>query len=99
MLVAWRPLQKGMLPHSSVLDELAKKYGKTPAQIAINWLISQDNVVTICKTSSPEHLQENLRAVGWTMEPKDIEKVRAEFPDQKLLSDAVPLNYDADVPD
>lgn len=97
MLVAWRPLQKGTLPESALLQELAKKYDKTPTQVAINWLISQDNVVTLSKTSSLEHLQENLGAIGWQLETADVERIRTEFPDQKLLSDAVPLDYATDL--
>lgn len=97
LLVAWRPIQKGLLPKSSIVDELAKKYNKTPNQVAINWLISQDHVVTISKTSSIEHLKENLGAVGWNMESKDIELIRKEFPDQRLVSDAVPLDYPGDI--
>jgi diketogulonate reductase-like aldo/keto reductase len=97
MLVAWRPLQKGTLLNSPLLDELAKKYSKTPAQVAINWLISQKNVVTLSKTSNVEHLKENLGAVGWTMNAEDIERVRSDFQDQKDVSDAVPLDYEADI--
>ena len=97
MIVAWRPLQKGILPETPLLNELAKKYDKTSSQIAINWLISQQNVVTICKTSDVGHLKENLGAVGWTMDAKDVELFRQEFPDQQLVSDAVPLNYEADI--
>ena len=97
MIVAWRPLQKGILPETPLLNELAKKYDKTSSQIAINWLISQQNVVTICKTSDVGHLKENLGAVGWTMDAKDVELIRQEFPDQQLVSDAVPLNYEADI--
>ncbi len=98
LLVAYRPLQKGLLEPTKLIDELAKKYNKTPTQIVINWLISQDHVVTISKTSHIKHLKENLGAVGWTMEDKDIERIRKEFPDQKLISDAMPLDYEADVP-
>jgi diketogulonate reductase-like aldo/keto reductase len=98
MLVAWRPVQKGALPDTPLLKDLARKYSKTPTQIAINWLISQDNVVTISKTSDPEHLKENLGALGWTLDPQDIELIRTDFPDQQLLSDAVPLTYDTDLP-
>lgn len=97
MLVAWRPLQKGSLLDSPLLAELATKYNKTPAQVAINWLIAQTNVVTIAKTSNPTHLKENLGAINWTMESGDIERIRNEFPDQKDISDTVPLNYDADL--
>ena len=98
LLVAYRPVQKGTLPIAPILIELAKKYQKTPIQIAINWLVSQDQVVTICKTSSLSHLQENLGAVDWTMEPADVERIRKEFPDQKTVSDSVPLDYEADIP-
>lgn len=98
MLVAWRPLQKGSLPQSDLINRLAIKYQKTPPQIALNWLISQSNVVTIAKTSSIAHLKENLGAIGWAIDSIDIELIRTEFPDQQLISDAYPLEYAADVP-
>lgn len=98
MLVAWRPLQKGILPETALLNELAEKYDKTTSQIVINWLISQRNVVTLSKTSNIEHLHENLGALGWSLVDADIERIRTEFPNQQLVSDAVPLDYEADVP-
>lgn len=98
MLVAWRPLQKGLLRENTLIKELAVKYGKTPSQVVINWLISQRNVVTLSKTSNVEHLHENLGALGWSLEDADIELIRTEYPDQQLISDAVPLDYEADVP-
>lgn len=98
LLVAWRPLQKGILPDSPVINEMAAKYNKTAPQIALNWLISQKNVVTLSKTSNIQHLHENLGALGWSLEDADIERIRTEFPDQQLVSDAVPLDYEADVP-
>lgn len=95
MIVAWRPLQKGLLPDSSLLNEIATKYGKTTSQIAINWLISQQNVVTIAKTSSAEHLHENLGALDFALTTEEIEQIRLEFPNQQSVSDAVPLDYEA----
>jgi diketogulonate reductase-like aldo/keto reductase len=94
MFIAWRPLQKGvLLQHDeSIVIELAKKYYKTPTQIAINWLISQDNVVTLSKTRNIEHLKENLGAVDWKMDKEDIEKLRNNYPNQENISDAVPLH-------
>lgn len=94
MFVAWRPVQKGELAKKGVytiLDEMCQKYNKTPAQIAINWLISQPNVVTLSKMRNPDHLKENLGALGWQMEEKDIERLRKEFPNQQDVSDTVPL--------
>lgn len=92
-LSAWRPVQKGALTKNgiAILDEMCKKYKKPPAQIAINWLISQKNVITLSKTSNIKHLKENLDAIGWKMKSADIERLRVEFPDQKEISDVMPL--------
>ena len=93
LLEAWRPFQHGELGKDApdVLVEIAKKYDKTPVQVVLNWLISQENVVTIFKTHSSEHLNENLGALGWNLNKEDIEKLRTEFPGQQKFSNAVPL--------
>jgi diketogulonate reductase-like aldo/keto reductase len=86
-------MQYGLLAKTGVrvVDKLCKKYGKTPAQIAINWLVSQDSVITLSKMSSPEHMKENLGALSWKMDKADIEMLRREFPAQQDVSDSVPL--------
>jgi diketogulonate reductase-like aldo/keto reductase len=93
LLEAYRPVEKGALlvQHTTILDKLARKYSKTPAQIAINWLISQKNVITLSKTSTIEHLKENLGAIGWQMDNKDIENLRKDFPNQQEKSEVLPL--------
>lgn len=93
LLEAYRPVEKGALLAQPIpiLERIAKKYDKTPAQIAINWLISQKNVITLSKTSTIEHLKENLGAVGWEMESEDIEDLRKNFPNQQEKSDRLPL--------
>jgi diketogulonate reductase-like aldo/keto reductase len=98
MVVSWGPLGKGTLEQAPILHELAKKYDKTPYQVALNWLIVQQNVVTIPKTSNPVHLEENLGCLGWELSIEDIQKLRDEFPDQQTTSQRVPLDYAADVP-
>ena len=93
MFIAWRPVQKGALTDhgTPLLDEMCSKYHKTPAQMAINWLISQSHVVTLSKMTQRRHLEENLAALAWQMAQEDIERLRKEFPDQKDVSDTVPL--------
>ena len=49
---------------------------------AINWLVSQANVMTIFKTSDSGHLTENIGGTGWQMEKDDIELLRANYPNQ-----------------
>jgi diketogulonate reductase-like aldo/keto reductase len=80
-LIAYSPLSKGVLarPGNPILDELTKKYGKSQAQISLNWLISQQNVVTIPKASNLEHLVDNLGAIGWKMNKEDQLKLALSF--------------------
>lgn len=92
ILSAWRPLQKGaLLKDSSLLEEMSAKYHKSIAQVAINWLLSQKNVIAISKMRRKEHLIDNLGALNWQMTNDDIEKLRADFPNQKDISDRFPL--------
>jgi diketogulonate reductase-like aldo/keto reductase len=81
-LIAWSPLEQGKLtkPGFPVLDEIAKKYGKTPAQVSLNWLISKERIIAIPKASSIDHIRENLGALGWKLSDKDSERLQESFP-------------------
>ena len=81
MLIAYTPLGKGRLamPGNAILDTIAEKYGKTQAQVALNWLISQENVVAIPKASRIEHLNENIGASGWRLDEEDFRKLSMAF--------------------
>jgi diketogulonate reductase-like aldo/keto reductase len=81
MLIAWSPLEGGKLskPGFLVLDEVAKKYEKTQAQVALNWLISQKNIVTIPKANNIEHIKENAGAVGWSLNWEDSKRLEGSF--------------------
>ena len=89
MVIAWRPL-RGLDLALPLIVTLAEKYGKTPSQIALNWLLCQENVVTITKAANPLHLAENMGALGWALEKEDAKRLRREYP-AEAVSDAVPL--------
>jgi diketogulonate reductase-like aldo/keto reductase len=81
MLIAWSPLEQGKLakPGFPSLDKIAEKYGKTQAQVALNWLISREKIVTIPKASNVYHLTENMGAIGWKMTPSDFNELSQSF--------------------
>jgi diketogulonate reductase-like aldo/keto reductase len=72
-LISYRPLGRGALTKTgyNTLDELAERYQKSRAQIALNWLINQENVITIPKSINPIHLLENIGALGWKLSLDD----------------------------
>lgn len=94
MVMAYRPIERGALIENEipVISEMCKKYGKTKSQIVINWLISQDNITTITKMSNPKHLMENLHALDFQMDEKDIEKLRVEIPEIRLPETTMKFN-------
>ena len=81
-LIAYSPLARGLLAkqnHNERLDFLCKKHGKTPAQIALNWLISHENVAVIPKAKDIAHMKENAGSIGWKLPQEDIELLNDEF--------------------
>lgn len=85
LIIAWRPLARGKLakPGFKILDELADKYHKTQAQIAIHWLISKKGIVAVSKSTKVEHLEKNLGALGWKLRQEDIDRLNNDFIDSR----------------
>lgn len=74
---SWGPLCSGMRPEllqEPVLVEIGKKYGKTPAQVILRWL-TQQGVVTICKTERPERMVENLGSLDFKLSVEDMAQI------------------------
>ncbi len=51
-----------------LLKEVGGKHGKTPGQVALNWLLTaSDTVIVIPGAKTPEQVEENAGAAGWRM--------------------------------
>ncbi|NJE75704.1 aldo/keto reductase [Thermococcus sp. ES12] len=75
-LIAYTPLEKGSLARNPCLAEIGRKYGKTASQVALNYLIWEENVIAIPKAGRKEHVEENAGAMGWRLSKEDREKAR-----------------------
>ena len=62
------------LLNEPVVQELAKKYGKTAGQIVLNWHINV-GVVPIPGTSNPNRMKENLGALEFKMEDNEYQSL------------------------
>ncbi|MBS1251431.1 MAG: Protein tas [Anaerolineales bacterium] len=55
------------------LDEVSEARGKTPAQVALNWLLRQAGVTApILGARTLEQLEDNLGCVGWALSGDDV---------------------------
>ncbi|RCJ24816.1 2,5-didehydrogluconate reductase [Nostoc minutum NIES-26] len=64
-------LQK-ITPVINLLTSLGKKYDRTPAQVALNWLIAQGNVIPIAGVKTAQQVQQNAGALGWRLNDDEI---------------------------
>ncbi len=63
-------------PAIKLLIEIAEKYGKTPAQIALNWMIMySDNIVPIPGAKNPKQVEDNANSVGWRLSYEDWRRI------------------------
>ncbi len=90
LLTAYRPLMYLDL-QAPPLVETAARHRVTPAEAALNWLLSQEGVTALAATRAPGHLAANLAATRWRMAPGDIEMLRREFPRYQTLNPSVEL--------
>ncbi|GAA0465255.1 aldo/keto reductase [Halococcus dombrowskii] len=76
MLTAYSPLAHGGAVNDDLLAEIGTRYDKTPAQVALRWLVQQDNVSTIPKSTSPAHLEANLQVFDFELTDEELRAIR-----------------------
>ena len=68
---AWSPLGRGRLLTDPVIERIARKHERTPAQIIIRWHIDSD-VIVIPKSMNANRIQENFAVFDFALEAEDI---------------------------
>jgi len=73
---SWSPLGRGGVLDDPVIAGIARKHGKTPAQVIIRWHI--DNGLTVIpKSSSRARQAENLDVFGFSLDADDLHAIAA----------------------
>jgi len=77
--IAYSPLDQGRIASDednrlNILQEIAKKYSKSVAQIALNWLIMHPTVVAI-PTASKKYMRENAEVSDFEISKEDFNKI------------------------
>jgi 2,5-diketo-D-gluconate reductase A len=69
---AWSPLARGgELLTSDPITTIARKHGKSPAQVVLRWHIEMDHIV-IPKSVTPHRIAENIDVFGFELDSHDI---------------------------
>ena len=79
-IMAYSPLEQGRLEKLQVLSLLATRHGVKPLQIALAWVLAQENVIAIPKSVRPEHIDQNLESLDITLDSSDYLLLDQTFP-------------------
>ena len=76
-LVAYCPLAQGRAASDETLTAIGSKHGASAAQVALKWLLDQDDVAAIPKASRSESQQANLDALNVGLDDEDMKAIAA----------------------
>lgn len=78
--MAYSPIEQGRLLHDRTLTTIAQAHRVTAAQVAIAWLLHQDNVIVIPKASRIEHVEQHDAALDLKLGADELDALEAAFP-------------------
>lgn len=90
-LEAWSPLMKGGLLDHPVIEEIAMKTEKTPAQVILRWDL-QNGVVTIPKSKNEFRIIQNSQVFDFELTDDDMARISALNENRRSGPD--PDNFD-----
>lgn len=75
-IMAWGPIAQGSkeMLSSAVLVEIAAKYHKTVAQVALRWLVERD-IIVIPKSTHRERMEENINIFDFRLTKEEMDKI------------------------
>ncbi len=71
---AYSPLGRGDLINDPLLIRIGSKYGKTPAQVALRWIL-QHHVLPLPGSRNPKHMAENLAVYDFELTQDEMEEI------------------------
>ncbi len=79
-IMAYSPIEQGRLLNNQTLKTIAQKREVTTAQVAIAWLLHQENVIVIPKSSRIEHIEQNRAALELKLTAEELAALDGDFP-------------------
>jgi diketogulonate reductase-like aldo/keto reductase len=79
-VMAYSPIEQARLASDAKLAGFAKRHGMTASQAALAWLLSKEGMIVIPKTGNRDRLRENLGALDFSLNEKQLIELDRIFP-------------------
>ena len=76
-LTAYCPLARGKVVGDPILSRIGKAHGKSDSQVALRWLVQQDGVIAIPRSSSEKRIAENLDVFDFKLSDAEMAEISA----------------------
>ena len=87
IFTAYCPLARGRLFTDLVLAGIAKRKGRTIAQVALRWLMQQGNIAAIPRSANPKHIAESLNVFDFELTQDEMREIFAlKRPDGRIAN-------------
>lgn len=83
---AWAPLMKGIILSNPIINKIAEKHGKTPAQVVLRWHL-QNEVVIIPKSVKEHRIVENANIFDFQLDGEDMNQIDSLNKDERIGKD------------
>lgn len=94
-LTAYCPLGRGELIGTSEIEDIAKRHGKTAAQILLRWHVQQPGVVAIPKSGDQQRIAQNLDVFDFALSEAEMAALFGlSRPDGRLIDPAFAPDWD-----
>jgi diketogulonate reductase-like aldo/keto reductase len=71
-LTAYCPIARGRVFKTEVIAKIAKAHGKSAGQVTLRWLVQQEGVIAIPRTSSAERARENFNIFDFSLSKSEM---------------------------
>jgi len=87
VLTAYCPLARGRLQGDPVLADIARRTGKTFAQVALRWLMQQEVIAAIPRSSNAARIAQNIDVFDFKLSEEDMRRIGAlKRPDGRIAN-------------
>ena len=77
LLTAYSPLARGDVLQDKTLQDIGAAHDKTPAQVALRWLIQLDRVAAIPKAARSNYRRQNFEVFDFSLDAGEMQRIEA----------------------